>query len=432
MGRSWAASLMIGVIVSGVLLAIYHATNVFIHGAIRLEDVFAKIFILPNTELTFILPLQYGFYTAMAFITAWVCMELPGWLSRFSYLLGALLLTALMSPVLAFCGIIFEPFSGGAAILLAGVLGVILGNLQSGQQARKMMRYFVGRVSTDKFRQMVNSKEPIDLRGKKDITVLTCRILNYPDLSSQMEAEDLEKMSSTFLRAAAEFLVSKGAYLDSCSPQGVLVFFGMLEKSGNHAVDGCLAALELRQRLINLEKEMMERWHKKPVLGVALASGPMSLGLFGFREFQFYSAVGESVDFSRRLCSVNLVYGSHVLISSRTYNLTKDNLEARPMEMVSAPRMHQISEVYELLDEKGKLDSEEVKARDAFWHGVVSLRKGAYKDAVAEFRKAELEGREDQPLKYFLERAEAGLRTEASGSDNGKSVSRHVRVLTAK
>jgi hypothetical protein len=82
------------------------------------------------------------------------------------------------------------------------------------------------------------------------------------------------------------------------------------------------------------------------------------------------------------------------------------------------------------MDEKGKLNEEQTKARDAFWHGVVSLRKGAYKEAVGHLKRAQLDGRDDAPLKYFLERAEAGMK-EDRVEPEGKIAAKHVRVLTA-
>jgi hypothetical protein len=91
--------------------------------------------------------------------------------------------------------------------------------------------------------------------------------------------------------------------------------------------------------------------------------------------------------------------------------------------------MHQISEVYELLAEKGSLSDEEIKARDAFWQGVISLRKGAYKESLQQFKTAQIEGREDAPLKYFMERAEAGTLDQKPASDI-KGTARHVRMLT--
>ena len=434
MGKSWTVSLIVSAVISLLLLYIYQSTTWFVHLAIWLQNLFSGMFILPvqEAEMGFFKPLQYLFLALMSFVSAWICLVLPRVPSKAAYLAGAVYLTFQLSPVLAYCGILFEPFSGVIAILLAGAAGIWLGNSERGRRQHALQRYFAGRISVEKFEQVALSKKPVELRGKKDLTVLTCRVLNYPELSSQMEPQDLEQMGSLFLQAVAEFLVGKGAYLDSCNAEGVRVYFGMFDQGDQHATEGCKAALELRQRLINLEQEMQDRWHRKAVFGVALASGPMTTGLFGFSEFQFYSGVGESLDFSRRLCAINLIYGSHVLMNSRTYTLAKENMEARPMEMVYAPRMHQISEVYELLAARGSLSEDEVKARDAFWQGVVNLRKGAYPDAVQQLKKARIEGREDGPLDYFLERAEAGIRDEKAPSlSESRSSSRHVRMLTA-
>ena len=431
MGRSWASSLLIGTFVSAVILALYRLTPIFLQGVLLVQDHYGTIFHRTSADAPeFYLPLQYLYYTAMAFISAWVCTELPRPFGRIGYLAGAVFLTLVLSPVLWFSGLLFEPFSGSAAIILSGLCGMIIGGTEVGQRRHRLQRYFVGRISSDKFHKLVTTRGPLDISGKKELTVLTCRILNYPELSAQMEPHDLEHLSSLFLQATAEFLVTQGAYLDACNAEGVRVFFGMPVDDEDHASHGCNAAIELRQRLINLEQEMQNRWHRRPVFGVALATGPMSIGLFGFREFQFYSAVGEALDFSRRLCSINLVYGSHVLVNARTFHLCNGRMEFRPMEMVYAPRMHQVSEVYELLTTQGVLSDEELKARDAFWQGVVNLRKGAYKEAVQHFTIAKLDGRDDAPLKYFLERAEAGLRDDKSASE-AKGTARHVRMLTA-
>lgn len=431
MARSLAASLFIGTLVGALLLALYSITPVFINGASRLETIYQSIFILKDSgRPDFFLPAQYFFYTIMGFVSAWVCLELPRPFGRVAYLAGAVFLTLFLSPALRFNGILFEPFSGAAAIILSGLCGMIIGSTENGQRRHNLQRYFVGRLSADNFTRLISVKGPLDISGKKELTVLHCRILNYPELSSQMEPHDLEALSTFFLQVTAEFLVSRGAYLDSCNAEGVHVIFGMPVEDETHALHGCRTALELRQRLVNLDQEMQHRWHRRAVFGVAIATGPMSIGLFGYREFQFFSAVGEPADFSRRLCSINIVYGSHILVGARTFHLANEAMEMRPMEMVYAPRIHQVSEVYELLAEKGSLSDEEVKARDAFWQGVVSLRKGAYKEAVQYLETARIEGREDPPLKYFLERAEAGVKDDLPTRET-RNPTRHLRVLTA-
>ncbi|MCE9519077.1 MAG: hypothetical protein K8R87_05950, partial [Verrucomicrobia bacterium] len=78
MGRSAAASLLIGTLVGTMLLALYRFTPVFEVGASRLESIYQSIFILKDSASPHLfLPLQYFFYTVMAFVSAWVCLELP-------------------------------------------------------------------------------------------------------------------------------------------------------------------------------------------------------------------------------------------------------------------------------------------------------------------------------------------------------------------
>lgn len=424
-----AAILIIGAAVCGVVLLL-HSIGLFREASMWLERVYRSVFVLPPEPLVRLVPLQYAFHTFMAFASAWICAEMSRRSRKFGYILGASFLTLMLSPALAFNGLMFEPFSGLAAIIAAGMLGMAVSDTEKGSRQHSLRRFFAGRISEDCFHQLVTMKEPPALTGRRELTVLTCRVLNYTDLGSELSPVEMEKLSSSFLKAIAEFLVSKGAYLDSCNEDGVRVLFGFPLEDQAHAAAACKVAIELRQRLVNLATEMEGRWHKKPVLGTALASGEMTCGLFGYSEFQFYGAVGESLDFSQRLCGINVFYGSHVLLNARAFQLVKDAMELRPMEMVLAPNAQQISEVYELLAEKGSLSEDEVKARDAFWEGVVQLRKGDYKQALASFGKAKIEGRDDPPLAYFTERAESGDREDSQAMDR-KGGARHVRLLMA-
>lgn len=424
-----AIILIIGVVVCAPLLALYHY-GIFPQAAAWLERAYRDVFTLPEAPLRLLRPAQYAFYTFMAFVSAWACGEMPRQSRKFGFMAGASFLTLTLSPALAFNGVIFEPFSGVAAILGGGLLGLAISETEKGRRQHMLRQYFVGRLAEEEFEKLLVAKEPVKLTGRRELTVVTCRVLNYAELGSELDAEEMEKLSSGFLKVVAEFLVTKGGYLDSCNAEGVRVLFGFPLPDEHHAAKACRVAIELRQRLVNLTQEIENRWHKTPKLGVALASGEMTTGLFGFREFQFFSAVGEPLDFSRRLCSLNAVYGSHLLISTRTQALVKDHMEARPMEMVFAPHVHELSEVYELLAEKGALSEEESRARDAFWQGVVNLRKGDYKQALENLKAAQIENREDPPLRYFLDRAEAGAREDSSSVDQ-KGAARHVRLLMA-
>src|SRR6188472_2474851 len=117
MGKSLSASLTVSAVISIALLALYQFTAWFLRGAIQLEEFFKTVFLLPQRDggLAFFQPAQYGFLAVIAFLSTWVCMELPRMSSRLAYLAGAIFLTVLLSACLSFCGVLFEPFSGVAA-----------------------------------------------------------------------------------------------------------------------------------------------------------------------------------------------------------------------------------------------------------------------------------------------------------------------------
>jgi hypothetical protein len=125
MNRNRAAVLLIGVLVSAPLLALYHF-GVFPDAAKWLSSRLLGLLVLPEAKLHHALPLQYAFYTLLAFSSAWLGMELEAAWKKYLYLLGLSFLTLLLTPILALNGLLFEPFSGILASSFAMLIGVML------------------------------------------------------------------------------------------------------------------------------------------------------------------------------------------------------------------------------------------------------------------------------------------------------------------
>jgi adenylate cyclase len=151
-------------------------------------------------------------------------------------------------------------------------------------------------------------------------------------------------------------------------------------------------------------------------------------GLLGMDDFQSFSASGEACDFAGRLCGLNAIYGSRILLSAKTYSKVKENIEVRPMEMLYGPSHQPLGEVYELLAEKGTLPEADARARDAFWQGVVQYRQGDNDKSLQSFQNALVEGREDAPVRYFTDLATAHLKDKGKPAD---AIPKHGRLLTA-
>ncbi|MDI1315608.1 adenylate/guanylate cyclase domain-containing protein [Prosthecobacter sp.] len=425
MNRNHVAAMFIGVLVCIPLLALYQF-GFFKSTADWFAVLFGRAFILPAGGLKRVILLQYGYYTVMAFVSAWVCIEMPSQWRRFAFLLGGTFLTVTFACIMAMSGVLFEPISGSLALWFAGIAGIAVGGSVNGYRCHVMRGYFVGRLSTRQFEELVDQNNPAKMTERREITVLTCRVLNHGELASGIEAPQFEELATHFQRSISEFLIARGAYLDDCNARQVRVFFGFPLTDEDHARHAVQVAAVLRTHLATLTREIEQRFGKKAQIGVAFSTGPAVCGLFGVSHFESFSAVGDVIDFATQLCALNVEYGSKVLLSARTYALAKDNAEVRPMEMVSTVGSSQMSEVYELLAEKGALPEPDMRARDAFWQGVVQYRKGNLKQAQESFSSAAMEGREDAPLKYFMDRVDLALKEKSS---TAKETTKHSRKL---
>lgn len=368
--------------------------------------------------------LKMGYITLAALIAAWFCLDLPHPSRRVGFLLGWVFLTLTLCPVLGLHGILFEPFTSVFAILISGLAALTLAGTAVERRRHELRRFFVGRLDTAGFHEVLRTGDGRQLTGRRQVSAVTCQMLNHAALSGEMEAEELEDFSSSFLKVVAEFLVSKGGYLDECDVHRVRVLFGFPNQDENHAVTASRAALELKQRAGNLAQELEHRWHKKPVIGVSISSGEVTTGLFGFREFEFFSAVGDALDFGDELCLLNARYGSGILVSSETLAASQEGLEVRPMDIIERGKPGQKVEVYELLALKHGLTEEAAVARDAFWQGVILLRKGEAAAARRYFEKAAIEGVPDAPLAFFAEKAGQGTAEESSDEPGRRAKSK--------
>lgn len=339
-------------------------------------------------------------------------------------------MTVSLTPALAANGILFEPFSGILASCMAGIAGIAVSSSVSGFRRHMLHRYFVGRLGWKSFEKLVAENQPQKLTERRELTVLTARLANHIELAGHLPASDFEAFTTQFEQSAAEFLVARGGYLEACNAQRVRVLFGFPLENENHALHACQIALQFRDFLAGLQRDMQSRWNWRPRFGISVSTGTLACGLFGYSEFQVFSAVGEAVELGDRLCALNSVYGSHILLAGPTYEMVKEAMEVRPMELVYSARQKQLTEVFELLGAQGDLTAMEMRARDAFWQGVMHLREGDYSRARETFDKAWIEGRDDLPLSYFLECLETSQKADsAESAGDGAAVPKHARSL---
>ena len=357
---------------------------------------------------------QYIVIAILAFGIAWTTIDINKATLKTIVAAGALLNVASAAWVLNFHYEFFSPFAGMSAVILSFGMGFFYSRSEAGRRKKTLRFMFGDRLSRRSFYALLNSNQPLNFEGDEcEASVLVCKIFNHDELMSSLTVADYVAMTNLFLRTASDFLVEKGGYLDECDGESLRVIFGTPMKDPLHAVTASEAALELLQRLDNLNRECEARWNKMIDHRIGINSGEIVTAAYGSERLATYSVTGEPVEFARRLCAANTLYGSRILIGSQTYNFATDSIEVRPMEIVRGRNHSLREEIYELLALKSALGQEETESRDRFWKGIIYFRENRWDEALSEFEAVININPEDLPAHFYIRRIEH-MRTGAA------------------
>ena len=350
---------------------------------------------------------QYPLFLFFAFVIAWTTIDIPRNSLKAVVAAGALLQIVSMVLVLRLHGIFFSPFPSLVAIVFSFAAGIVYSRSEAGSRKRVMRQILGDRVSTRTFYALLNSSTPLNLEGeRRDISILVCEIFNHDDLEAALTAPDYVALTNSFRGNASDFLVERGGYLDECDGESLRVVFGAPLPELDHARIACEAALALTERLDEVNAECHGVWKQMFDFRIGVNSGEMVIAAYGSNRLGTFSVAGEPVEFARRLCRANLIYGSRILLGTNTFQIAEAGIEVRPMELIQRYDDGSREEIYELLALRDVLSFEDLERRDLFWQGVIYYREQLWDDALGLFHSARSSSGADGPVEFYIRRIE--------------------------
>ena len=363
-----------------------------------------------------------------AVVPAWGCAAAAGllglaaagvgsagasWTRGSGVLMVALLLSLTQTAVFSLHGILWEPLSAMAAM----TAGFLAARGMSPAPADDFSASFRGRVSKPLLQRIAAVTDPSLFHPEqREASVVTCRMLNDGALRETLAARDFLRLSESFRACASRVLVENGGCLDPSESSGVRAFFGLPLASPQHADLAGAAAAALDDALREFSVASMRADCEPPVCGIGIATGTLTAGL----TEQGYSALGDALDLSRWLASLNTNYHSRVLLDSRT-RAASEKIEDRPLEVLNPPDGAAV-EVFQFLGTAGGLSAEARARRDAFRDAITLLRAGHAQDALDRFQDARIGlVAADPVLDRFIAEAADQLRRDASSPGGGIS-----------
>ena len=173
-----------------------------------------------------------------------------------------------------------------------------------------------------------NDESSVTTHKRKNLTVFFSDIVNFTDLSDELEPEKLAQIINNYLSEMTTIALECGGTIDKFIGDAVMVFFGDPEAMGEE--QDALSCIEMALRMKARVEELREYWIRNGVKGgldirVGIATGHCTVGNFGSNQRMDYTALGGPVNISARLEGKAPV--NEILISETTNNLVKGQIK---------------------------------------------------------------------------------------------------------
>ena len=137
---------------------------------------------------------------------------------------------------------------------------------------------------------------------RRYLTILFCDLVGYTELSEQLDPEELRDLQLQYQRLALTVMERYGGFVAQFSGDGVLVYFGYPTAHENDAERAVRAALELGDRLEELNNELRDQQLPALSTRIGIHTGLIVIGSeLASGGAQDHSIVGEAANLAARL-----------------------------------------------------------------------------------------------------------------------------------
>ena len=276
------------------------------------------------------------------------------------------------------------------AVLLSFIAANILNYGFEGRERRFIKNVFRHYLSPDVIERIIEDPSLLQLGGKRrDITSFFSDLAGFTSISEALSPEDLVRLLNAYLSEMTEIILDSGGTLDKYEGDAIIAFWNAPLDHDDHATRACLAALRCQQRLDELRPEFQDQYGHSLHMRIGVNSGPAVVGNMGSHRRFDYTAMGDTINLAARLEGAGKQYRVSILIGENTYNLAKESVIAREVDVIRVMGKEKPVKVYELIGEKGNVTEEQFERIKTFHDALKLYRDQKWDEALHLFQRYE-------------------------------------------
>jgi len=246
-----------------------------------------------------------------------------------TFLMGIVLARRITRPIFALVDAAQGVAAGDLDHVLPVTTGDEIGALTSsfntmigGLRERERMHDILGRFVSPTVARLVLS-HPLDLSGEtKLLTILFTDLRDFTVLSEREEPAVVIRGLNDYFRIVVDAADRYGGVVNKFGGDSTLVLFGLTDEQANpqaSAEAAVRAALDIHANLGQLNTQRATEAAPLLLAGMGINTGTVVAGLIGAERRMEYTAIGDAVNLSARIQTLNRKLDTNILISDATY-----------------------------------------------------------------------------------------------------------------
>lgn len=176
---------------------------------------------------------------------------------------------------------------------------------------------------------------------RKIVTTLFCDVVGSTSLGEQLDSESYQKVLFRYFEMARSVIVAHDGTVDKFVGDAVMSVFGIPIAHEDDALRAIRAAVEIRERLIELNDELECTWGKRLEVRMGISTGEVITGT-GERL-----AVGDALNTASRLQQA--ASPGEILLDEPTLRLVRSSVEVETLEPLQLKGKRSLTQTYHLI-----------------------------------------------------------------------------------
>jgi len=195
------------------------------------------------------------------------------------------------------------------------------------RSSRYIRNLFSSYVTERVVHELIHHPEMARLGGdRRDVTVLFSDIKGFTSFSEKHSPQEVVTLLNEYLTAMTDVIFRWEGTLDKFVGDEIMVFWGAPLPQTDHAERAVRCALEMRQRLVELQQKWGEQGLEQLDAGIGINSGEVLVGNIGAEGKKMdYTIIGDHVNLGARVEALTRNYGTPILVTEQTLAAIKNS-----------------------------------------------------------------------------------------------------------